>query len=92
MVGDVCLSRRKNKGEHLVMPLHASIQEHFAASVCKTIGTSGIVFKNQVRTLMATRFNSLAMIEVGSSAFKIGEMGMRRRPRVTQGEQSSKAP
>jgi hypothetical protein len=28
VVGDVCLSRRKNKGEHLVMPLHASIQEH----------------------------------------------------------------
>ena len=26
VVGDVCLSRRKNKGEHLVMPLHASIQ------------------------------------------------------------------
>src|SRR5205814_1925333 len=24
VVGDVCLSRRKNKGEHLVMPLHAS--------------------------------------------------------------------
>ncbi|MBC7945481.1 MAG: site-specific DNA-methyltransferase [Burkholderiales bacterium] len=27
VVGDVCLSRRKNKGEHVVMPLHASIQE-----------------------------------------------------------------
>ncbi len=27
VVGDVCLSRRKNKGEHTVIPLHASIQE-----------------------------------------------------------------
>ena len=25
VVGDVCLSRRKNKGEHVVIPLHASI-------------------------------------------------------------------
>lgn len=28
VVGDVCLSRRKNKGRHTVVPLHASIQEH----------------------------------------------------------------
>lgn len=33
VVGDVCLSRRKNHGEHMVMPLHASIQEH-----CRAIG------------------------------------------------------
>ena len=33
IVGDVCLSRRKNKGEHTVVPLHASIQEH-----CRKIG------------------------------------------------------
>jgi modification methylase len=33
VVGDVCLSRRKNKGEHLVMPLHASIQER-----CRRLG------------------------------------------------------
>ena len=33
VVGDVCLSRRKNKGEHTVVPLHASIQEH-----CRRIG------------------------------------------------------
>jgi DNA modification methylase len=32
-VGDVCLSRRKNKGRHTVVPLHASIQEH-----CRRIG------------------------------------------------------
>ncbi|HXJ94409.1 MAG TPA: site-specific DNA-methyltransferase [Terriglobia bacterium] len=28
VVGDVCLSRRKNSGRHTVIPLHASIQEH----------------------------------------------------------------
>lgn len=33
VVGDVCLSRRKNAGRHMVMPLHASIQEH-----CRRLG------------------------------------------------------
>ncbi len=33
VVGDVCLSRRLNKGRHTVVPLHASIQEH-----CRPIG------------------------------------------------------
>ena len=33
VVGDVCLSRRKNGGRHTVVPLHASIQEH-----CRGIG------------------------------------------------------
>jgi DNA modification methylase len=33
VVGDVCLSRRKNNGRHMVVPLHASIQEH-----CRAIG------------------------------------------------------
>ncbi len=33
VVGDVCLSRRKNAGEHTVVPLHASIQEH-----CRALG------------------------------------------------------
>ncbi|MGI8782915.1 MAG: DNA-methyltransferase [Acidobacteriota bacterium] len=33
VVGDVCLSRRKNAGRHMVMPLHASIQER-----CRAIG------------------------------------------------------
>ena len=33
VVGDVCLSRRKNKGEHTVVPLHSSIQER-----CRKIG------------------------------------------------------
>jgi DNA modification methylase len=33
VVGDVCLSRRKNAGRHTVVPLHSSIQEH-----CRRIG------------------------------------------------------
>jgi DNA modification methylase len=33
VIGDVCLSRRKNNGRHVVVPLHASIQEH-----CRSIG------------------------------------------------------
>jgi DNA modification methylase len=33
VVGDVCLSRRRNNGRHTVVPLHAAIQEH-----CRTIG------------------------------------------------------
>lgn len=37
VVGDVCLSRRKNKGEHVVMPLHASIQER-----CRRLGYNNL--------------------------------------------------
>lgn len=37
VVGDVCLSRRRNKGEHTVIPLHASIQER-----CRRIGFSNL--------------------------------------------------
>ncbi|OHD57659.1 MAG: methyltransferase [Spirochaetes bacterium GWF1_51_8] len=37
VVGDVCLSRRKNHGEHTVIPLHASIQER-----CRMIGYSNL--------------------------------------------------
>jgi modification methylase len=33
VVGDVCLSRRKNGGRHTVVPLHATIQEH-----CREVG------------------------------------------------------
>ena len=33
IVGDVCVSRRKNNGRHTVIPLHSSIQEH-----CRGIG------------------------------------------------------
>ena len=37
VVGDVCLSRRKNNGRHTVVPLHASIQEH-----CRHIGYDNV--------------------------------------------------
>lgn len=37
VVGDVCLSRRKNNGVHSVVPLHASIQEH-----CRRIGYTNL--------------------------------------------------
>jgi modification methylase len=37
VVGDVCLSRRRNKGEHLVMPLHASIQDR-----CRKLGFNNL--------------------------------------------------
>jgi DNA modification methylase len=37
VVGDVCLSRRKNGGTHMVMPLHASIQER-----CRGLGFTNL--------------------------------------------------
>lgn len=37
VVGDVCLSRRRNGGVHEVVPLHASIQEH-----CRRIGFTNL--------------------------------------------------
>lgn len=37
VVGDVCLSRRKNGGEHVVVPLHASIQKS-----CRDIGYANL--------------------------------------------------
>jgi DNA modification methylase len=37
VVGDVCLSRRKNGGEHTVVPLHASIQDR-----CRKLGLSNL--------------------------------------------------
>jgi DNA modification methylase len=37
VVGDVCLSRRKNNGEHTYVPLHSSIQER-----CRRLGYSNV--------------------------------------------------
>lgn len=37
VVGDVCLSRKKNKGEHTVIPLHSTIQES-----CRRIGFTNL--------------------------------------------------
>ncbi len=56
VVGDVCLSRRKNKGRHTVVPLHASIQEH-----CRRIG-----FDNLQGIFWAKIANAAYEVESGS--------------------------
>jgi len=57
VVGDVCLSRRKNAGRHTVVPLHASIQEH-----CRQIG-----FDNLAPIIWHKISNAAYEVENGSS-------------------------
>lgn len=57
VVGDVCLSRRKNNGRHMVVPLHASIQEH-----CRRIG-----FDNLAPIIWYKIANANYEVENGSS-------------------------
>jgi modification methylase len=57
VVGDVCLSRRKNNGRHTVVPLHASIQEH-----CRTLG-----FDNLAPIIWHKIANAVYEVENGSS-------------------------
>ncbi len=57
VVGDVCLSRRKNGGRHTVVPLHASIQEH-----CRRIG-----FDNLAPIIWYKISNAAYEVENGSS-------------------------
>jgi len=57
VVGDVCLSRRKNKGRHTVVPLHASIQEH-----CRKIG-----FDNLAPIIWHKIANAAYEVENGSA-------------------------
>ncbi len=57
VVGDVCLSRRKNQGRHTVVPLHASIQEH-----CRAIG-----FDNLAPIVWHKIANAAYEVENGSS-------------------------
>jgi len=57
VVGDVCLSRRKNGGRHMVVPLHASIQEH-----CRRIG-----FDNLAPIIWHKIANAVYEVENGSS-------------------------
>jgi modification methylase len=57
VVGDVCLSRRKNNGRHTVVPLHASIQEH-----CREIG-----FDNLAPIIWHKIANVAHEVENGSS-------------------------
>jgi modification methylase len=56
VVGDVCLSRRKNNGRHTVVPLHASIQER-----CRQIG-----FDNLAPIIWHKIANAVHEVENGS--------------------------
>jgi DNA modification methylase len=57
VVGDVCLSRRKNNGRHTVVPLHASIQER-----CRKLG-----FDNLAPIIWHKISNAAYEVENGSS-------------------------
>lgn len=59
VVGDVCLSRRKNEGRHTVVPLHASIQEH-----CRQLG-----FDNLAPIIWHKIANAVYEVENGSAGF-----------------------
>ena len=59
VVGDVCLSRRKNEGRHTVVPLHASIQEH-----CRKLG-----FDNLAPIIWHKIANAAYEVENGSGGF-----------------------
>jgi len=59
VVGDVCLSRRKNEGRHTVVPLHASIQEH-----CRQLG-----FDNLAPIIWHKIANAAYEVENGSAGF-----------------------
>lgn len=57
VVGDVCLSRRKNNGRHTVVPLHSSIQER-----CRAIG-----FDNLSPIIWHKIANAVYEVDNGSS-------------------------
>lgn len=59
VVGDVCLSRRRNFGRHTVVPLHASIQEH-----CRVLG-----FDNLAPIIWHKIANAVYEVENGSGGF-----------------------
>jgi DNA modification methylase len=59
VVGDVCLSRRKNNGRHTVVPLHASIQER-----CRKIG-----FDNLAPIIWHKIANAVYEVENGAAGF-----------------------
>jgi DNA modification methylase len=59
VVGDVCLSRRKNNGRHTVVPLHASIQEQ-----CRSIG-----FDNLAPIIWHKIANASYEVENGNAGF-----------------------
>jgi DNA modification methylase len=59
VVGDVCLSRRKNGGRHTVVPLHAAIQER-----CRAIG-----FDNLAPIIWHKIANATLEVEGNGSSF-----------------------
>jgi modification methylase len=59
IVGDVCLSRRKNEGRHTVVPLHASIQEG-----CRQLG-----FDNLAPIIWHKIANAAYEVENGGGGF-----------------------
>jgi DNA modification methylase len=59
VVGDVCLSRRKNGGRHMVVPLHSSIQEH-----CRAMG-----FDNLAPIIWHKIANAVYEVENGGGGF-----------------------
>ena len=59
VVGDVCLSRRRNQGRHTVVPLHASIQER-----CRDLG-----FDNLAPILWHKIANAAHEVNRGSGGF-----------------------
>jgi DNA modification methylase len=59
VVGDVCLSRRKNAGRHTVVPLHASIEER-----CRAIG-----FDNLATIIWYKIANAVYEASNGSAGF-----------------------
>ena len=59
VVGDVCLSRRRNGGRHMVVPLHAAIQEH-----CRALG-----FDNLAPIIWHKIASAAYEVENGSGGF-----------------------
>ncbi|MBZ5650411.1 MAG: site-specific DNA-methyltransferase [Acidobacteriia bacterium] len=59
VVGDVCLSRRRNEGRHTVVPLHSSIQEH-----CRKLG-----FDNLAPIIWHKISNAAYEVENGNGGF-----------------------
>lgn len=59
VVGDVCLSRRKNNGRHTVVPLHAAIQER-----CRIVG-----FDNLAPIIWHKIANARYEVEGGGAGF-----------------------
>ena len=67
VVGDVCLSRRKNAGRHTVVPLHASIQER-----CRGMG-----FDNLAPIIWHKIANAAYEVENGSGQGELLEAARR---------------